>query len=70
MEEKRMATIGIFYGSTTGNTQSVAEKIQADFGGRETADLCSISDASIDALNSYQYLLLGSSTLGDRRITG
>jgi flavodoxin I len=63
MEEKRMANIGIFYGSTTGNTQSVAEKIQADFG-REAADLCPISEASVDALDAYQYLVLGTSTWG------
>ena len=58
-----MANIGIFYGSTTGNTQGVAEKIQAAFG-KENADLYSISDVSNDILNNYQYLLLGSSTWG------
>lgn len=59
-----MANIGIFYGSTTGNTQGVAEKIQAGFGGREAADLCPISEASVDALDAYQYLVLGTSTWG------
>lgn len=57
-----MANIGIFYGSMTGNTQEVAEKIHTRFG--QDADLYSISDASADTLSAYQYLLLGSSTWG------
>ena len=57
-----MANIGIFYGSMTGNTQGVAEKIQTRFG--QEADLYSIADVSADTLNMYQYLLLGSSTWG------
>lgn len=57
-----MANIGIFYGSMTGHTQGVAEKIQTRFG--QEADLYSIADASADTLNMYQYLLLGSSTWG------
>jgi flavodoxin I len=63
MKEKRMANIGIFYGSTAGNTRGVAEKIQAGFG-QETADVYSIADISSDDLNRYQYLLFGSSTWG------
>lgn len=58
-----MANIGIFYGSTTGNTQSVAERIQRIFG-QEAADLKPIADASIDELNAYAHLVLGSSTWG------
>jgi flavodoxin I len=58
-----MANIGIFYGSTMGNTEGVAGKIQAGFG-QEAADLRSIADTTTDALNSYQYLLFGSSTWG------
>lgn len=57
-----MANIGIFYGSMTGNTQGVAEKIQAIFG--QDADMYSIADVAADTLNMYQYLLLGSSTWG------
>ena len=58
-----MANIGIFYGSTTGNTQSVAERIQRSLG-QEAADLKSIAEASIDELNAYSHLVLGSSTWG------
>lgn len=60
---KNMADIGIFYGSTTGNTQEVAEKIQAGFG-PGAADLYPIADASADVLNTYPYLALGASTWG------
>ncbi len=58
-----MADIGIFYGSTTGNTQRVAERIQAGFGS-EAADLRPIAEASADEVSSYQYLIFGSSTWG------
>ncbi|PID57623.1 flavodoxin [candidate division KSB3 bacterium] len=58
-----MAKIGIVYGSTTGNTQGVAKKIQDAFG-VESADLWAISDVSADDLGKYQTLLLGSSTWG------
>ena len=58
-----MANIGIFYGSTMGNTEGVAKKLQAVLG-PDIADAQSISDVSSDDLNTYQYLLLGSSTWG------
>ena len=59
-----MAKIGIFYGSTTGNTENVAEKIKAAFGS-ETADLHDVASASADELQKYDYLILGTSTWGD-----
>ena len=58
-----MANIGIFYGSTVGNTEKIAETIQKQFG-KEAADVSPISKASISALSSYPYLVLGSSTWG------
>ncbi len=60
---RNMANIGIFYGSTSGNTQKVAEKIQKLFGG-DAANLYSIQKASTQDLNKYQYLLFGTSTWG------
>jgi len=56
-----MAKIGIFYGSTTGNTVKVAELIQNAFG-PEAADLCDVGTASARDLEKYDVLILGTST--------
>ncbi|QSH41285.1 flavodoxin [Lentisphaerota bacterium ZTH] len=57
-----MANVAIIYGSTTGNTQSAAEKIQAQFG----ADAVLLEAATVSAadLKDYDVLILGSSTWG------
>ncbi|NDV70355.1 flavodoxin FldA [Dysgonomonas sp. 25] len=57
-----MANIGIYYGSTTGNTQEVAEEI-ADKLGVAKSDLHDVSKGETDFSN-YDVLLFGSSTLG------
>ncbi|MFA8299631.1 MAG: flavodoxin [Hyphomicrobiales bacterium] len=57
-----MATIGIFYGSTTGNTEGVAEKIKNQFG--DNAEVINVADADRSQLESYKYLVLGASTWG------
>ena len=53
--------IGIFYGSSTGNTESVANKIKDLLG---DADIKSIADINIDELTTYDLIILGSSTWG------
>ena len=40
-----MATIGLFYGTQTGNTQTIAETIQKGFGGENVVELFDISQA-------------------------
>lgn len=57
-----MAKIGIYYGTTTGNTQEVAEEIAKKLG-VEKSDLHDVSKANTDFSN-YDVLLFGSSTLG------
>ncbi len=59
-----MKTIGIFYGSTMGNTQSVAESIAAKLG-IEKSNLKEVSSISPNELINYDVLFLGSSTWGD-----
>lgn len=54
---------GIFYGSTTGMTESLAEKIAARMGVAKT-DLHNVAGSSADAVMAYDLLLLGSSTWG------
>nr|WP_321502334.1 flavodoxin [uncultured Dethiosulfovibrio sp.] len=55
-----MSNIAVFYGSTTGATQGVAEKIAGILG----ADIFDASSAGNDAIEGHDVLLLGSSTWG------
>lgn len=57
-----MAKIGLFYGSTTGNTETAAETIQAEFGGDDIVELHNIADADLSELQDYDFLILGSPT--------
>jgi flavodoxin I len=58
--------IGIFYGSSTGQTEAVAEKLYR-FLGEDKADLLNVDHASPKDLESYPFLVLGTPTwaLGD-----
>lgn len=60
-----MATkkIGIFYGSSTGQTEFVAEKLQKLLG-EENADLINVDGASGGDLEKYPYLIFGTPTWG------
>ncbi len=57
-----MEKIGIFYGSTTGRTQEIAEAVAEKLG---NCDLIDVSNASKDDLAKYGNLILASSTYGD-----
>jgi flavodoxin I len=57
-----METIGIFYGSTSGATKKVAEKIEKAFG--EKAELHDIKEATIDMIQGYTNLIFGTSAWG------
>ncbi|MFI4875467.1 MAG: flavodoxin [Blastopirellula sp. JB062] len=60
------ATIGIFYGSTTGNTEMAAHKIAEELGGL-SSHLGDVSQTKPEELTQYDVLLLGVSTwnIGD-----
>lgn len=58
-----MAKIGIFYGTSTGNTEAVAEKLQKILTSQE-ADIYNVDHASADDLKKYPYLIFGTSTWG------
>ncbi|NCC73538.1 MAG: flavodoxin [Sphingobacteriia bacterium] len=55
-----MAKIGIFYGSSTGHTEKIAELIAKAFG--DDATTINVSDASPDDLNKFPNLIFGTST--------
>lgn len=56
-----MSKIAIVYGSSTGATEAVAEKIQALF---DDATLFNAESVSIDDLKPYDFLIFGASTTG------
>ena len=53
-------SIGIFYGSSTGNTKDVSAKLQEALG----ADLHNITDVDNDTIAGYDYLVFATSTWG------
>ena len=57
-----MSQIGLFYGSTTGKTESAAEMIQAEFGGSSVVTLHEISEASESDFDDYKYIIIGCPT--------
>lgn len=54
-------TIGIFYGSSTGSTEKVAELICSALG-QERCMVINVDDASKADLNKFPYLVLGTPT--------
>ena len=59
-----MKKTGVFYGSTTGTTESVATLI-AEKLGITSADVHNVSKMSADMAGAYEVLILGTSTWGD-----
>lgn len=56
-----MSKIAIVYGTSTGVTESVSEKIKKALGNADVFDVAKISS---DNLNDYDFLFLGASTTG------
>ena len=55
--------IGIFYGSSTGQTEKIAEKLQQLFG-EDQADLLNVDIATDKELKNYSCLVFGTPTWG------
>ncbi len=58
-----MEKIAILFGSSTGNTESVAEAM-AEKIGSDNVDLFNVAEASVDDLADYKNFILGASTWG------
>ncbi|MCF8234491.1 MAG: flavodoxin [Bacteroidales bacterium] len=58
-----MAKIGIFYGSSTGNTEFIAEKIEKHLSDHDV-ELFNVDSASKEDVEKCDYLILGTSTWG------
>jgi len=58
-----MKKIGVFYGSSTGNTGDVAKVIQQQLG-NDNADVFDVSEVEADELDTYKNIVFGTSTWG------
>lgn len=57
-----MAKIGIFFGSTEGNTERVVTRIQVLLGGESAAALHNVNSATADDMQPYDYIILACPT--------
>lgn len=57
-----MAKVGLFFGTQTGNTKTLAEQIQASLGGDAIVEIYDISNASKDDFAAYDCLIIGCPT--------
>ncbi len=57
-----MKKVGIFYGSSSGDTEAVAKKIQEALGGDDGAEVIDIIMARKEDLERFDNLILGTST--------
>lgn len=57
-----MSKIGLFFGTQTGNTETIAEQIQKEFGGESFVSLHDVSQAEASDLNEYECLIIGCPT--------
>jgi flavodoxin I len=65
-----MARIGIFFGSNTGNTRKVAKLIRRRLDDDTVADPLNVNKATAELIASYDYLILGTPTLGEGQLPG
>jgi flavodoxin I len=57
-----MAKIGLFFGTQTGNTQTISESIQKELGGSNVVDLHDIASADASDFEPYECLIIGCPT--------
>ncbi len=58
-----MERIGIFYGSTTGNCQVIADKLETELG-KSNTDVFEVAYTRVADLDNYKNLIFGVSTWG------
>lgn len=58
-----MQNVGIFYGSSTGNTETVAEQVQKEFG-EENAQIFDVAEAKAGDIEKFENIIFGASTWG------
>ena len=65
-----MARIGIFFGSSTGNTRKIAKAIKKRFDDDTMAEALNVNKATPELVAGYDYLILGTPTLGEGDLPG
>ena len=58
-----MQKIGLFFGSDTGVTEEIAEKIQNEFG-KDNLEIFDVADADASDMEDFSNLIFGASTQG------
>jgi flavodoxin I len=57
-----MSTIGLFFGTQTGNTQDIAEQIQNAFGGKSVVTLYDASEVEVSDFSEHDRIIIGCPT--------
>ena len=65
-----MARIGLFFGTDTGKTRKVAKMIKKKFDDDTMAKPINVNRAVVDEFVSYDFLILGTPTLGEGLLPG
>lgn len=65
-----MPRIGLFFGSSTGNTRRIAKAIKKRFDDDTMAEALNVNKATPELLAGYDLLILGTPTLGDGDLPG
>ncbi|MCG5524729.1 flavodoxin [Ectothiorhodospira haloalkaliphila] len=69
-EGNSMARIGIFFGTTSGNTRKVAKMIKKKFDDETMAKPLNVNRVSADDIAGYDYLIFGTPTMGSGQLPG
>ena len=65
-----MSKIGLYFGTDTGKTRKVAKMIKKLFDDETMAKPQNVNRATADEFSSYEYLILGTPTLGEGLLPG
>ncbi|MCG5501258.1 flavodoxin [Ectothiorhodospira lacustris] len=65
-----MARIGIFFGTTTGNTRKVAKMIKKKYDDETMAKPQNVNKVGADEIAAYDYLIFGTPTMGSGQLPG
>ena len=65
-----MSRIGLFFGSSSGNTRRIAKMIKKRFDDATMAEALNVNKATPELVASYDFLILGTPTLGEGDLPG
>ncbi len=65
-----MSRIGLFFGSSSGNTRRIAKMIKKRYDDATMADALNVNKATPELVAGYDFLILGTPTLGEGDLPG